>query len=109
MVTYFHKNTKLQWIFTVLFCFFQQKIVSFGYQTTTDMDSKDLIVIRRFGSEAELRIAQALLGSADVETFATNEYTSWVMPTTAVSYGLCVKAEDVKRAIEILEAQSTDE
>ena len=72
------------------------------------MDSKDLTLIRRFGSEVELRMAQALLRSAEIECFATNEYTSWVMPTSAFSFGLCVKAEDVRHALDVLDSQPAE-
>lgn len=72
------------------------------------MDNQDLIVIRRFASEVEARIVQSLLGSAQIECFITNEYTSWVMPSSAFSYGLCVKAEDVQRAIEIIDSQPAE-
>ena len=72
------------------------------------MDNQDLIVIRRFAREVEARIVQSLLGSAKIECFITNEYTSWVMPSSAFSYGLCVKAEDVQQAIEIIDSQPAE-
>ncbi|MBO5759812.1 MAG: DUF2007 domain-containing protein [Rikenellaceae bacterium] len=66
------------------------------------MNHSNLVLLRRFASDVEARLAMSLLESAEIECFITDENISVLMPSTAFSCGVWVRAEDAEVAEALL-------
>ena len=66
------------------------------------MSRQDLVLIRRFASDVEARLAMSLLESAEIECFITDENISVLVPSSAFMCGVWVRAEDADEAEALL-------
>ncbi len=68
------------------------------------MDESNLIVIKEYDSINEAEWDKSLLDGAGVYAMIRNEYMSALYPVGVMPAQLVVRAEDKKRALEVLEA-----
>ena len=68
------------------------------------MDESNLIVIKEFDSINEAEWDKSLLDGAGIYAMIRNEYMSALYPVGVMPAQLVVRAEDKKRALEVLEA-----
>ena len=70
------------------------------------MDESNLIVIKEYDSINEAEWDKSLLDGAGVYAMIRNEYMSALYPVGVMPAQLVVRAEDKKRALEVLEAST---
>ena len=68
------------------------------------MDESNLIVIKEYDSINEAEWDKSLLVGAGIYAMIRNEYMSALYPVGVMPAQLVVRAEDKKRALEVLEA-----
>lgn len=68
------------------------------------MDESNLIVIKEYDSINEAEWDKSLLDGAGIYAMIRNEYMSVLYPVGVMPAQLVVRAEDKKRALEVLEA-----
>lgn len=68
------------------------------------MDESNLIVIKEYDSINEAEWDKSLLDGAGIYAMIRNEYMSALYPMGVMPAQLVVRAEDKKRALEVLEA-----
>ena len=68
------------------------------------MDESNLIVIKEYDSINEAEWDKSLLDGAGIYAMIRNEYMSPLYPVGVMPAQLVVRAEDKKRALEVLEA-----
>ncbi len=68
------------------------------------MDESNLIVIKEYDSINEAEWDKSLLDGAGIYAMIRNEYMSALYPVGVMPAQLVVRAEDKKRALEVLEA-----
>ena len=68
------------------------------------MDESNLIVIKEYDSINEEEWDKSLLDGAGIYAMIRNEYMSALYPVGVMPAQLVVRAEDKKRALEVLEA-----
>ena len=68
------------------------------------MDESNLIVIKEYDSINEAEWDKSLLDGAGNYSMIRNEYMSTLYPVGVMPAQLVVRAEDKKRALEVLEA-----
>lgn len=68
------------------------------------MDESNLIVIKEYDSINEAEWDKSLLDGAGIYAMIRNEYMSTLYPVGVMPAQLIVRAEDKKRALEVLEA-----
>lgn len=68
------------------------------------MDESNLIVIKEYDSINEAEWDKSLLDGACIYAMIRNEYMSTLYPVGVMPAQLVVRAEDKKRALEVLEA-----
>ena len=68
------------------------------------MDESNLIVIKEYDSINEAEWDKSLLDGAGIYAMIRNEYMSALYPVGVMPAQLVVRAEDKKRAFEVLEA-----
>lgn len=68
------------------------------------MDESNLIVIKEYDSINEAEWDKSLLDGAGIYAMIRNEYMSALYPVGVMPAQLVVRAEDKKRALEVIEA-----
>lgn len=68
------------------------------------MDESNLIVIKEYDSINEAEWDKSLLDGVGIYAMIRNEYMSTLYPVGVMPAQLVVRAEDKKRALEVLEA-----
>ena len=72
------------------------------------MNDRALVVVRTFGNEIDAELARSALEAAEIDAMVRSDNAGGMRPAMSMSNGveLLVRAEDAKRADEILRTRA---